>query len=273
MAKIRRKRKRMVDKLYQEMGPFRLVIPALQGVMIYSVDAGSIEKIDGSNVSPSVKAWFRDNKGESFDEDSFFSFLEEDTSEIISSDDRKTITDALTIQNESILVSRLSPLQMMQAKNYPSDLSSYVQAMYKRGSQTEVTEEDSAEALFFHQWVVCKTVLDPKVMSLKQVTNLMNGKEIDHHWFRDKDLKKLHEIREQRKEDHPGMKYETIDVQKMSELVDAAWKSYDENGKEIDVDLWWVESFSSDVDLVTISGAAINGPSPEERPDVRPSTR
>ena len=279
---VQRLRKK-TDKLLSQMGSFEYVIPAFQGQFVCEIVDSTIKKLqkDG-RLTASVMSWFEENKGQKFDTDIFFDVLQEETGEVISEELQIAIESTLKTKNESITVKRLSMLSLMKGKQYPSDLSAFVQNMYKQqGDQAkEQTAEDQSDALSFQQWIVCYATIDPKVMSLTQVLKFFKTGQVDSHWFEYNDFQKIREIRrvlsekDSKKElEIPLKEWTETQVRELPQFAEELWPSNDPLNPGKMVNVWWVEDFVSDVDLVNISGAALNGPNAEARENLKPFRR
>lgn len=271
----RRRKKTAVQRLKEKMGVFNLVLPCFEGVYVYEITPDTLEKIDASKLGKSVKEWFKQNEGESFDEESFFDFIEDESGVSLNSAAKKEIRQAVHIRNESILIKRLSMLQIMQGKHYPSELTSFVQNVYSQG-QTETeegssqSESDSEDALSFHQWVACTASIDPKIISLNKVLDVLSDRKVDSNWFHYNDLKKIQAIKANLQNTTGKKSFSEMDIRELPEFRDEQWNANDTMNPDRMVDIWFVEDFASDGDLVHLSTAAFNGPAPEERPDLRP---
>lgn len=279
MKKIRRRKK--TDKLLRQMGVFEIVLPCFQGSFVCDIAPMTVQAIKQEKVSTALKSWFADNEGEVFDDDMLFQFIEEDTEEQLDSDTKELIKKHVIVRNETVSLKRLSMLTIMKGKHYPSELSTFVQNMYSQkpeGAEGEmVGEQDSDDALTFHQWVVCHSMIDPKVLPLQQVTDFLKGQPIAKQWFDYRDLERLKQIRKDLEQqdkagqlEKPLSEWDTESVRNYSVFADELWLTYDPVNPERKADIWWVEDFVSDTDLVTISGAAFNGPNTEEQGDLTP---
>lgn len=269
----KRKRTRIAQKLLQKMGTFELIIPCLQGIYTCEITPKVVRGLQSEDaIQQNTKEWFSSNIGEIFEKDELFDIVETDISEMLDSESIEAIKRHVQIKNESILVRRISMLQMMQTKHYPNELSDFVQSVYARGEEDarETTPEESESALTFHQWVVCTASVDPKILPLSQVINVFNGKPFDKFWFHTEDLSKIRTIRDKHKTKFDGGEVTEFDVKQLPEFTEDLWNAHDPSDPERLCDIWWVEDIVSDVDLVHISGAAFNGPNPEDKPDLKP---
>jgi len=270
------RRKRKTEKLFSQMGSFDMVIPCFKETYVCTISDKLAEDIQRDNdISDGIKSWFMTNKNEVFDEDMFFECVEEDTKELLSDDDKTRIQKYVQLKNESITLKRISMLTLMKGKHYPSELSSFVHNMYGRGSKEEGEEtpgmEDSDDALTFHQWVVCHSMIEPKVLPLDVVKDYLSGNPVDTNWFSPQDFRKLKQIKKDLDTSSPTLT--TQDVRNMPVFQEELWNANDIHNQEREVEVWWVEDFLSDNDLVSISGAAFNGPNPEDRPDLKPFSK
>lgn len=275
------RRRSKTDKLQKKMGVFDIVIPCFQGSFVCEISPRTVAKIQSEpELSQGIKTWFQENSGEVFDDDMFFQCIESDTGEQVDELMKDMMKTHLVVRNETVALRRISMLTLMKGKHYPSELSSFVQNMYTKGSDSDkemVGTDESEDALSFHQWVVCHSMVDPKVFSLDKVTKLLQGGAVHKNWFDYRDFQRLQSIRKELLEQQkagslskPLEQWTSDDVRSYPAFSDELWNAYDPCDPERQVDVWWVEDFVSDVDLVHISGAAFNGPNADERIDVTP---
>jgi len=272
-TKKRRRSKGKIQKLFEQMGVFDLVLPCFQNTYVCKITHKNALAIQRSSLSEGIKKWFLDNANETFDEENYLSCMEEDTGEVIDEDSKGIVIEHTKVSNETVSVRRISMLTIMKGKHYPNELSSFVQAMYSRGqapAANEFSGDEGEDALSFHQWVVCHSMVDPKVLSLKQVTDFFRGGSIDKSWFNAKDFDKLKELRKSiaKEIDFSIITQDTI--RELSQFREELWNAHNPADPEKLVEVWWVEDFASDIDLVHVSGAAFNGPGEEGSPNVKP---
>lgn len=279
---VQRLRKK-TDKLFSQMGSFEYVIPAFKDQYVCEITQGTISKLQNSGkLTTSVMNWFEENKGQTIDADIFYDVLQEETGEVISSELYELIEGSLKVKNESITVKRLSMMSLMKGKQYPSDLSAFVQNMYKPESERskESSELDIESQMLFSQWVVCYGTVDPKVMSIAQVLKFFKTGQVDSHWFEYSDFQKIRDIRRVLSEkdaakelEVPLKEWTESQVRELPQFAEELWSANDPLNPGKMVNVWWVEDFASDSDLMNISGVALNGPNAEARENLKPFRR